>query len=94
MVSRSELESAFDTAIAEVQKSMKVGMTTIGGESATAYLQQLDDELKAERRRAVERGLVDPEWFRKTIGQLVEWLPETEISLIAALGRIVRSAPK
>ena len=94
MVSRSELEFAFDAAIAEVQKSIKVGMTTIGGESATAYLQQLDDELKAERRRAVERGLVGREWFRKTIGRLVEWLPETEISLIPALGRIVRSAPK
>ncbi|HZF72700.1 MAG TPA: hypothetical protein VEZ51_04675 [Gemmatimonadaceae bacterium] len=94
MVSRSELEFAFDAAIAEVQKSIKVGMTTIGGESATAYLQQLDDELKAERRRAVERGLVDREWFQTTIRGLVEWVPETELSLIAALGRIVRSAPK
>jgi len=90
----SELESAFDAAIAEVQKSMNVGMTAIGGEVAAPYLQQLGDELKVERARAVERGVVDTEWFQKTVRQLVEWLPETELTLIAALGRIVRSAPK
>ena len=94
MVSRSELEFAFDAAIAEVQKSMKAGMKTIRGEPASAYLQQLDDELKVERTRAVERGVVDREWFQTTIRGLVEWVPETELSLIAALGRIVRSAPK
>ena len=90
----SELESAFDAAIAEVQKSMNVGMTAIGGEVATPYLQQLGDELRVERARAVERGTVDTEWFQKTVRRLIEWLPETELTLIAVLGRIVRSAPK
>jgi hypothetical protein len=90
----SELESAFDSAIAEVQKSMNTGMTTIGGEVAAPYLQQLGDDLRVERAKAVERGAVDREWFQKTLRRLVEWLPETELTLIAALGRIVRSAPK
>ena len=94
MAKTSELESAFDAAIAEVQKSMNVGMPAIGGEVAAPYLQRLGDELKVERARAVERGVVDTEWFQKTVRQLVEWLPETELTLIAALGRIVRSAPK
>ncbi len=70
----SELESAFDAAIAEVQ--------------------QLGDELRVERAKAVERGAVDTEWFQKTVRRLVEWLPETDLTLIAALGRIVRSTPK
>ena len=94
MAKTSELESAFDAAIAEVQKSMNVGMTAIGGEVATPYLQQLGDELRVERAKAVERGAVDTEWFQKTVRRLVEWLPETDLTLIAALGRIVRSTPK
>jgi hypothetical protein len=93
MAKRSELESAFDAAIAEVHRSMNAGMIAIGGEPATPYLQQLGDELKLERAKAIERGSVDREWFQKALRRLVEWLPETELGLIAALGRIIRSAP-
>jgi len=39
-------------------------------------------------------GGVDPEWFKKTVRDLIEWAPETELSLVAALGRIARAAPR
>ena len=94
MAKASDLESAFDAAIAEVQRSMNAGMTAIDGEPASPYLKQLSDELKVERAKAVEHGVVDPEWFRKTLRSLVEWLPETDLTLIAALGRIARSTAK
>ncbi len=59
----------------------------------SAYLQKLEEELRLERVRALERGAVDREWFQKTMRWLVEWVPETEPALIAALGRIVRVPP-
>jgi len=94
LAKNSELESAFDAAITEVRKSNRAGMMAIGGESAGPYLEQLSDELEVERMRAIERGTVDREWFQKTVRWMVEWLPETERTLIAALGQIVRSAAK
>jgi hypothetical protein len=68
-------------------------MKTIAGESATAHLETLQRELTIERARALERGGIDREWFQKTVRDLIEWAPETELSLVAALGRIARAAP-
>lgn len=69
-------------------------MKAIGGESAGPYLEKLEEELKLERNRALKSGAVDREWFQKTLRGLLEWVPETELTLIAALGRIARSAPR
>jgi len=88
-----ELRTAFDAAIAQTRKSLKAGMKTIGGESAAPYLEKLREELTLERTRALERGSVDREWFQKIVRGLIEWAPETELSLVAALGRIARAAP-
>lgn len=90
MTTTAELESAFDAAITQARKCIKAGMTAVGGEAASPYLQKLEEELKAERAKALERGGIDREWFQKTVRWVVEWVPETEPALIAALGRIVR----
>jgi len=89
----AELESAFDAAIAQAQKSIKAGMKAVGGEPAGPYLEKLEEDLKLERARALARGAVDREWFQKTVRGLIEWVPETELTLIATLGRIARAAP-
>jgi hypothetical protein len=68
-------------------------MRAAGGEAAGPYLQKLEGDLKLERARALERGAVDREWFQKTVRWLVEWVPETELTLVASLGRIARAAP-
>ena len=93
MATTAELKSAFDAAITQSRKRLKDGMKAIGGESAGPYLEKLEEELKLERARALERGAVDQEWFKKTVRGLIEWVPETELTLIAALGRIARAAP-
>jgi hypothetical protein len=93
VTARSELTSAFDAAIGQVAKCIKAQMPAIGGESAEPYLRKLEAELKTERARAVERGTVDRDWFQTTVQWLVEWVPETELTLIAALGRIARAGP-
>jgi len=68
-------------------------MTAIDGGAATPHLRKLEEELRLERARALERGAVDREWFQKTLRWLVEWVPETELTLVAALGRIARATP-
>ena len=94
MAKGSELESAFDAALAEVRKCKSAGMLANDGNSAAEYLEQFLDELAAERARAIERGTVDREWFQRTVRWLVEWVPETDLTLIAALGQIIRAAAK
>lgn len=94
MAGTSELEAAFDAAISQVRKCANAGMNTVGGMAAAPYLEQLERELKAERVKSLERRRVDREWFQKTVRWLVEWVPETEPTLIAAFGRIARATPK
>jgi len=93
LATTAELRTAFDAAIAQTRKSIKAGMKTISGDSAAPHLEKLQKELTLERDRALERGEVDREWFQKTVRDLIEWAPETELSLVAALGRIARAAP-
>lgn len=93
MATTAELETAFDAAIAQARRNITAGMKAIGGESAGPYLEKLEEELKLERARALARGAVDRDWFQRTVRGLIEWVPETELTLIAALGRIARAAP-
>ena len=93
MAKGSELESAFAAAIAQTRKYLKTGMTTVTGQEANAHLERLEQELTLQRASVLEGGTLDREWFQKTLRWLVEWVPETEPQLIAALGRIARSVP-
>ena len=89
----ADLESAFDTALGHVQRSISSGMTTSGGSSARSQLERLETELIQERAKAVDLGIVDREWLQKTVRWVVEWVPEKELKLLAALGQIARAAP-
>jgi hypothetical protein len=89
----SDLENAFDAALEQVKRIEDKGMTTLAGAPAAPELERLAAELRAERAKAVERGRVDREWFQKTLKWVVSWVPESELTLIAALGRIARVSP-
>jgi hypothetical protein len=93
MIDKPELDEAFQTAIAAIGNCRAAGMTSIDGSSAVANLDRLEQDLIDERSRALERGSMDKDWFQKTVRWLVEWIPETELTLIAALGRIARAKP-
>ncbi|HUQ97916.1 MAG TPA: hypothetical protein VM166_00595 [Gemmatimonadaceae bacterium] len=94
MTKASELANAFDAALEEVKRTRDKGMTTLTGSPAGPELDQLASELSAERARAVERGRVDREWFQRTLKWVVSWIPEEDLKVIAALGRIVRAQPQ
>ena len=93
MAKEADLASAFDAAIEEVKRTKDNGMTTLAGTPAGSQLDQLLSELRAEKARAAEQGRVDREWFQKTLKWVVSWLPESDLKVIAALGRIVRVQP-
>jgi hypothetical protein len=68
-------------------------MKTAKGVSARSQLEKLEKELKKERALALERQSVDQDWLQKTVRWVVEWIPDNELALVAALGAIVRAAP-
>jgi len=91
---RSELELAFDAAIAQTRKYLDAGLAAANGESARPRLEKLDIDLQQQRDRAVETGAIDQQWLQTTVREIVNWLPESELTLIAALGRIARAKPR
>lgn len=88
-----ELEVAFNAALTHVERSLAAGLETMDGSSAKLQLERLERELRVQRDLALEHGSVDRDWFQRTVRWVTEWVPDTEISLIAALGRIVRATP-
>ena len=84
---------AFEAALRHVERSLATTMKTADGESARPQLEKLERELKLQRDQARNRGTVDRDWFQQTVRWVTDWVPDTEITLIAALGRIVRAAP-
>jgi hypothetical protein len=93
MLKKTELSNAFATAIAATRDELSKGMSCRDGSSAEANLQHLEQELRAEQARALVTGAVDKKWFQQTLRWLVDWVPESELTLIAALGRIARVKP-
>ena len=91
MAKPADLESAFDTALRHVERSISSGMKTSAGSSARTQLEALETELRQERAKAVALGIVDRDWLQKTVRGVVEWVPDTDLTLVAALGRIARA---
>jgi hypothetical protein len=85
---------AFEAALRHVERSLATGMKTMDGDSARPQLEKLERELKLQRDQTRNRGTVDRDWFQQTVRWVTDWVPDTEITLIAALGRIVRSSPR
>jgi hypothetical protein len=88
-----QLQLTFDLALARVERLLGNDMKTAKGVSARTQLEKLEKELKKERALALERQTVDRDWLQKTVRWVVEWVPDTELALVAALGAIVRAAP-
>lgn len=90
MASNEDLETAFDAAIEQVQRAFSAGLTADDGRPISDKLGQLEFRLRTERAIAIERQTVDREWVQKTIRWVVDWVPESDLPILAALGRIAR----
>ncbi len=93
MSEREDIGAAFDGAIDQVRRAAASGMIALNGNPAGEQLRQLEFRLSDERAKAVDRGTVSRDWIQNTIRWTVEWAPESDITIIAALGRIARLAP-
>lgn len=91
MTAATTLAAAFDRAIAQVDRALAAGMRTADGEPATPELARLRAALATERALAVARGTVDRDWVRDTVRAVAAWTPDSELSLLAALGGIARA---
>ena len=88
-----QLQLAFDLALARVERLLANDIKTVKGVSARPQLEELEKELKQERTLALERETVDRVWLQRTVRWVVEWVPDKELTLLSALGAIVRAAP-
>ncbi len=88
-----ELEGAIDKALTQVRRAIGSGMETSDGSAAGPQLAKLERELTAQRAYASEHGSVDRDWLQSTIRGVIEWVPDDNLTLIAALGRIARACP-
>ena len=86
-----ELLRAFDDAERRVERALAQPMRDRDGRDATPHLALLQRALADERAQAMATGRVRPEWARTVIRQVSEWTPDDELTLIGALGRIVRA---
>ncbi len=93
MATPAEIESVFDEAVWQTRKALSGGLTTIDAKEARPKLEALAAELLLEKDRAIQRGSVDREWIQKTVRWMVEWVPDSDLTLIAAIGRIARLPP-
>ena len=93
MAKLPELESAIDKALTQVRLAIASGMETSDGSTAGPQLEKLERELTAQRAYAAERGSVDRDWLQSTIRWVIEWVPDDELTLVAALGAIARATP-
>jgi len=91
---QADLGKAFDAALAHVERLIRIDMKTPDGSSARTQLEELRRQLNRERANAVARSTIDREWFQNTVRWVVEWVPDDELTLVAALGAIARAAPR
>jgi hypothetical protein len=90
MAADQEIEIAFDAAIDQVRRAIAAGLAADDGRSVREELGQLEFRLQAERAHAIARHTVDRDWVQKTIRWVVDWVPESDLTILAALGRIAR----
>ena len=92
-MTKPQLQLAFDLALARVERLLANDIKTVKGVSARPQLEELEKELKQELTLALERETVDRVWLQRTVRWVVEWVPDKELTLLSALGAIVRAAP-
>lgn len=85
--------NAFEQLLRTIDRALRGRMRTIAGDDASARLQSLREEVTAHRERVRGGGSVDGDWIRRTIREVAGWAPESDVSLLAALGAVARCAP-
>lgn len=83
--------TAFADALRKVERAIASEMRTRAGEPARPRLEQLREELLAARDGAASGTPVDGAWVGRTVREVAGWAPESDVDLLAGLGRIARA---
>jgi len=87
----ARLLAAFDQTIAAVRRMEAVGLRAVDGTSAQAQLARLIQELTTQRAAIAGGAALEPEWAGRVVRWVAEWIPESELPLLARLGGIARA---
>jgi len=87
----TRLLAALDQTIAAVRRMEAVGLRTVDGASAQSQLGRLIKELTTQRAAIAGGAPLDPEWAGRLVRWVAEWIPESELPLLARLGSIARA---
>jgi hypothetical protein len=90
-MSSTRLLAAFDQTIAAVRRMEAVGLRTVDGTSAQSQLARLIKDLTTQRAAIAGGAALDPEWAGQLVRWVAEWIPESELPLLARLGGIARA---
>jgi hypothetical protein len=84
------LAAAIAHAISAVDRAQASGMQTSTGDSAHEELDRLRADLNLEADELREGRTINADRVRAMIRRVAKWAPESDISLLAALGAIAR----
>jgi hypothetical protein len=90
MINEKSLEAAIENALGAIDRARASGMRTSSGESADAKLDRLRADLVLEAAALREAGSVNADRIRAMIRSVADWAPESDVSLLSALGAIAR----
>lgn len=85
-----DVVATLDAVSRQIDRARAAGMRTLRGDDAAHELDMLQAEI-ARQRELVEHGNgVDAAWLRETIRWVATWAPETDLTLLGALGLLAR----
>lgn len=86
----TEVVASLDRLLRQIERAQAAGMRNLRGGDARHQLDMLAAEI-ARQRELVEHGNdVDAAWLRETIRWVATWAPETDLTLLGALGALAR----
>jgi hypothetical protein len=83
--------AALDSLLDVIDRALRAGMRTLGGDDAGPRLRALRAEVATQRETLRAGGALDAEWIRTTIRGVATWAPESDVSLLGALGALART---
>ena len=82
------IATAFDRALAEVDRAGRRGLRTRDGAPADPQIAALRAQLERAREASLTRGAIDVAAIGALVREVAAWYPEDQVQLLAALGAL------
>lgn len=88
---KADPASALDNILRQLDRARLAGMRTLEGHDARPQLAMLEAEIARQKELLDHGNAIDPAWLRETIRWVATWAPETDLTLLGALGLLARA---